>query len=77
MTNSYRHTPIIGNTTSSSEKQDKRLCNRRLRHRIKQELLYPYRDIFTELKEVYNPWGMTKDGKHYFITHKHPKLMRK
>jgi len=68
MSRSYRHTMIHGNATSCSEKQDKRLNNRRLRRRVRQSL-----DTCTDFDavilpavfDVSNPWGMAKDGKRY------------
>ena len=68
MSRSYRHTMVHGNSTSASEKQDKRLNNRRLRRRVRQNL-----DTCTDFEavvlpvvsEVSNPWSMAKDGKRY------------
>jgi hypothetical protein len=38
MSRSRRHFPACGITTARSEKEDKRIHNRRFRHRIKQAL---------------------------------------
>ena len=51
-------------TTASSEKQGKRLYNRRFRHASKQALkVNPELEILPHLREYSNPWCMEKDGK--------------
>ena len=59
MSRSRKHTPIIGNC-ASSEKDDKRRANRKLRRKVNQGEL----DLI--LKDVSDPWGFTKDGKSYW-----------
>lgn len=65
MSRSYKHTPISGNTTSESEKHDKRLANRRFR-RICRYLDWSEEDeLGPEMNEVSNIWCFNKDGKSY------------
>lgn len=79
MSRSRRKTPIRGITNSVSEKQDKRLANRRLRRRVKEGLSAPLLEttVLPDVREVSNPWAMDKDGKQYVDPEKHPKEMRK
>jgi hypothetical protein len=65
MSRSYRKTPIFGNTSSDSEKEDKRKANRKLRHKVKQEINRG-EEVLSDLKEVAPAWGFSKDGKHYW-----------
>ena len=68
MSRSRRKTPIVSWTTAKSEKEDKRIINRILRHKVKQTL--KTKDI-DELEEYIEPkkdeimdvWNMSKDGK--------------
>lgn len=66
MSRSRRKTPIIGWTTAPSEKEDKRLANRRLR-RIVRNILRTQEDpdVLPDLREVSDPWDMNKDGKQW------------
>jgi len=78
MSNSRKKTSIGGITTSCSEKQDKRIYNRRYRRVLKQSLQIDYeKELLPHLKEYSNPWCMDKDGKKWFDAKKYPKLMRK
>ena len=78
MSRSRKKTPIHGITTASSEKQDKRLYNRRFRRVVKQVLRQaPECEVLPHLREYSNPWSMDKDGKARFDPAKHPELMRK
>lgn len=79
MSRSYRHNPYTGMTNAPSEKQDKRICNRRLRRRNKQRLLSGEEHIFLTKEEAMNIAVMDKDGKFYFDpdTDWGKKLMRK
>jgi hypothetical protein len=78
MSRSRKHTPISSNTTSSSEKRDKRIANRKLRRRTKATVqTNPEAESLPELREVSDVWGMDKDGKHYFNADEFPTLMRK
>jgi hypothetical protein len=68
MSRSRKKNPIVGVTTAKSEKLDKRILNRILRHKVKnsmktkdlselEEFLEPKKD------EIMNVWKMQKDGK--------------
>lgn len=59
MSRSYKKTPIHGNTTARSEKQDKRHANRKLRRK-------PIEDFTTiPIKKFEDNWGWAKDGRTY------------
>ena len=65
-------------TNAASEKQDKRLANRRLRRAVRHTLhvmecpgLLPHR------RELSSPWTMAKDGKHWFDARRFPEELRK
>lgn len=77
MSRSRRKTSIAGHTTSDSEKEDKRIYNRRFRRVCKQFLHIDSEKELPHLKEYSNPWGMDKDGKSWFDAKKYPKRMRK
>jgi len=64
MARSYRHTPIFGVTTSKSEKQDKRLANRRLRRAVRMQVQRGS-EVLSLLREVSNVWCFDKDGRAY------------
>jgi len=74
MSRSYRKNPICG-TCNGSDKQDKRLANRKLR-RIQNICLTLHRELPT-LRQVSNVWDMQKDGKQQFDPIRYPELMRK
>lgn len=76
MSRSHQKTPITGMANAASEKQDKRLANRRLR-RIVRESIEIELETMPELREVSTTWTFAKDGKQYFDPQKHPDLMRK
>jgi len=66
MGKSYRKTTIIGHG-GRSEKDDKRLANRALRHRIKNLVKkYPHEEIFPVMREISDVWSFNKDGKGWF-----------
>jgi hypothetical protein len=78
MSKSKKKTSIGGITTSCSEKQDKRLYNRRFRRICKQIINADFDcELLPHLREYSNPWAMDKDGKVWFDAKKFPKLMRK
>ena len=78
MSRSKRKTSIIGHTSASSEKQDKRDYNRRYRHACKQFLHIDFEtELLPHLQAYSNLWSMSKDGKKWFDAKKYPKLMRK
>jgi len=75
MSRSYRHTPIFGITTAKTEKQDKRLANRRWRRICRYVLRSGDSERLPLQREVSNVWSFAKDGKRY---HHHPgKWLRK
>jgi hypothetical protein len=78
MSKSKKRTPICGVTRARSEKQDKRLYNRRYRRACKQVLhIHRACELLPQLREYSNPWAMSKDGKRWFDPREWPKLMRK
>lgn len=79
MSRSRKSFPACGITTAQSEKQDKRIYNRRFRHRSKQKLMNfdPQGDVLPVLRELSNVWSMAKDGKMMFDPQKYPKLLKK
>jgi len=71
MGKSYKKVPISGFTTARSEKEDKRILNRILRHKVKASLKskdIEELEMFLEPKkdEVMDKWSMSKDGKKYY-----------
>ncbi|MBL8180117.1 MAG: hypothetical protein JNL64_00730 [Blastocatellia bacterium] len=78
MSRSRRKTPVIGNTSAESEKEDKQMYNRRFRHAFKQFLIIAD-DSKPEpsLRELSNPWSMDKDGKNRFDPSEFPYLLWK
>jgi len=77
MSRSRRKTPICGITTAQSEKQDKRIANRRLRCRVRSALRGDPDALLPLLREVSDPWLMDKDGKMLLDPVRHPEIMRK
>ncbi|MGB7201199.1 MAG: hypothetical protein WBD16_02910 [Pyrinomonadaceae bacterium] len=77
MSRSRRKSPIRGITSSESEKNDKRIYNRRFRRAQKQVLTANTESELSVLRNYSNPWLMNKDGKARFDSTKFPKLMRK
>lgn len=66
MSRSRLKTPIFGMTTAVTEKQDKRLANRRLRRIVKQSV--NQEDVhLPKLRQVSNIWSFDKDGKRFYI----------
>jgi len=75
MSRSKRKTPVVGFTTSRSEKQEKRLINRALRRKSKVIL----KDVDEEenyilpiADDYMNVWSMSKDGKQRMTKHEKP-----
>lgn len=70
MTRSKRKTPIFGHTNRESEKEDKKSWHKAFRRAFKQ--LFGKEDDLSCLdkgndEKLYSdPWGMSKDGKHYY-----------
>lgn len=78
MSRSRRKTPISGITTARSEKQDKRLANRRIRRRVRIALaVTPEVDLLPACRELSDPWKMAKDGKGWFSVERYPEGLRK
>jgi hypothetical protein len=78
MSRSRRKTSISAWDKRCSEKDDKRIYNRRYRHVCKQFLHVNYeRELLPHLKEYSNPWAMNKDGKNWFDAREFPERMRK
>ena len=78
MSRSKRRAPVIGRTLAPSEKEDKRLYNRRYRRVCKQALhVNPACDLLPHLRQYSNTWGMKKDDKMRFDPQQYPKWMRK
>jgi hypothetical protein len=72
---SHRKHPICGITCAESEKQDKRLLNRRVR-RVNRQRLHADKEP-AQRNQLYDPWTMDKDGKQYFDPTRFPELLRK
>lgn len=65
MSRSRRKTPIFGMTTAETEKQDKRIANRRLRAHERVALAIGA-DIVPTIRDVSSVWAFDKDGKRYW-----------
>lgn len=63
MARSYKYRPIFA-FCSGSEKEDKRLANRKFRHKTKLRAKSGSGE-FLLLREVSNVWAFAKDGKRY------------
>lgn len=88
MARSKRKTPICSITTggfNGSEKDDKRIANRKARRKNNSTVNKILIDVETtndiifidKLIEVSDIWMMNKDGKHLFNPKENPNLMRK
>ena len=78
MSRSRKKTPVSGVTTATTEKDEKREANRRLRREVRQRLAAG--SDATELpglREVSNVWSMSKDGKAPFDPERYPEGLRK
>lgn len=64
MSRSKKKTPVVGTTTSETEKDDKRKANRKLRRATKIEV-HKEKEVLPEAREVSNVWAFGKDGKRY------------
>lgn len=65
MSRSRRKTPIFGNTTCRSEKEDKKIANQQLRARVRDALITE-EEVMPAVREVSNVWSFGKDGKNYW-----------
>ncbi|MEM6738310.1 MAG: hypothetical protein AAF620_19800 [Bacteroidota bacterium] len=61
MSRSKRKTPKRGITGATSEKEDKRDANRKLRRKAKQQV-HKGDEILSELREVSDVWALEKMG---------------
>ncbi len=64
MSRSKKKIKIRGITTAISEKQDKRMANKKLRRGVNQKVKIGNEEL-PELREVSNVWSFDKDGKRY------------
>lgn len=79
MSRSHRHTPIFGHSSSSSEKQDKRIWHSRLRAQERTALTTrcPAElegTVLPDVKDASNPWSMDKDGRHWWSLDRQARL---
>lgn len=77
MSRSRRRTPIRGITTADSEKQDKRIANRKLRRKVRVAIRADAEGEMPARRQVSNPWCMDKDGKMRFDPARYPRYLRK
>jgi hypothetical protein len=78
MSRSRRKRPSSGITTSDTEKQDKRIANRKLRRKVRVRLAIDAEpETLPHVREVSDPWAMAKDGKMRFDPDRSPGLLRK
>lgn len=78
MSRSIKKTSIWAMNGASSEKEDKRLYNRRYRRLCKQVLhVNPELELLPDLREYANLWAMAKDGKVWFDAKVFPNRLRK
>ena len=71
MSRSHRKTPIIGNTTCRSERQDKKIWHQRWRSRGRNALISASPEALDSHlplleNQVSNVWSMGKDGHSYW-----------
>ncbi len=64
MSRSKKKTKIHGNTTATSEKENKQDANRKFRRIVKQKVKLDETKL-PELREISNVWSFDKDGKRY------------
>jgi hypothetical protein len=78
MSRSRKITSISGITNAKSEKQDKKLYNRRFRRICNVKVrAFGADDVLPVLREYSNVWAMDKDGKKWFDAAEFPEEMRK
>lgn len=65
MSRSRKKHNISGIAVCKSEKQDKRLANRRLRAAVREAMAYGA-EVMPELREISNVWTFGKDGKQWW-----------
>lgn len=64
MSRSWKKTKIFWFTTATSEKNDKRHANRKLRRIVKQGMRFEDA-VIPHIREISNVWCFDKDGKRY------------
>jgi hypothetical protein len=74
MSRSYRKSPFMGVTCARSEKDDKRVANRRLRRVVVNSIRNEKEMPLT--REISNVWLFSKDGRQ-MITDKNSRWLRK
>ena len=77
MARSKRKTPVIGVTSSASEKADKQLSHRKHRRAVRQAVPIAPEEPLPLEKELTNTVTMSKDGKARFDPAASPELLRK
>lgn len=65
MSNSRKKVNVTGISTCKSEKQDKRLANRKLRAAVRGAMADDA-EVMPELREVSSVWTFGKDGKRWW-----------
>lgn len=66
MSRSYKKTPRMG-IAGSSEKDDKRICHRMFRARVRTLMNQEdYDRLPFRMREMIDTWSMAKDGKFYW-----------
>ncbi|MFD1770647.1 hypothetical protein [Sphingobacterium suaedae] len=66
MSRSIRKTKIFGITSAETEKQDKRLWNRKFR-KVCKKLILKNKETPVKVNAVTNVWDGAKDGKKYYL----------
>lgn len=69
MSRSRKHTPISPNCGTKSEAIDKKIWHKRFRRTNRIKVKHDQDPL--HLKELSNPWDMSKDGRHWMVN---PKL---
>jgi hypothetical protein len=81
MSRSFKHKPYSGATTARSERIDKKIWHRRFRTIQRSLLSNPLADreslVMPVVREVSDPWQMSKDGKYYWPDEFEPTLSRR
>ncbi|MFC0323880.1 hypothetical protein ACFFHT_10015 [Gallibacterium melopsittaci] len=76
MSRSYKKISICGNASAKTEKQDKRIANRKFRRNVHQ-LIKAGKEPPFHIRLVSNVCTFDKDGKQYFSAVEYPYLLRK
>lgn len=72
MSRSFKKTPIIGHSTSDSEKECKKIWHRSMRRKEKSNIKISIKNgnaeghISLVVNDIISTWDMAKDGKHYW-----------